>query len=310
MKVVLRALLIVALCWATTGTGCADRRTDDADLGGLVVAKAKNTAAISVELASSDVTELRRALASSHQDLLRSIGAHTLQGTSRIILTKEGNILSDLSDQTSIKIDNHGNYHATVDNNQNYGRHAIFVDGTLYLRPRFGKYHRRAPASRDEPADIRNQMFSTVAAHFDLLFSHAELSPGAKVMIGSRAGQAIRIKISPTAIEHPRETLAHRKWRESISVEDVKGEVVLDYETGYPLRASVIGKISFTKEGTLFSMTLESSHEVTGIGDIPPIQAPPLEMTMSAPTITNETANEHELLDGLGGLNQAKPVSQ
>ena len=46
---------------------------------------------------------------------------------------------------------------ATYTNSADYGREVIFAGGQLYLRPRYQRWHGRAPETPDEPAQIRER---------------------------------------------------------------------------------------------------------------------------------------------------------
>ena len=283
---------------------CADRRRDDAELGGLVHAEAEKPTAIDVDEAATDVEALVAALAVPHHQL--ELGAHRITATSSVEVSSRGEVLEALSDKTSIAVDDKGNFVATADNDREYGRHAIFVDGVLYLRPRYGKYHAREPDTPSEPGRILDQMFSTASAYFDLLWTGAELSDRGATSIDGRAAKKIEISKAPQARDRPDESVRQRAWRESIGVDEVAGEVILDRETGAPLSVKLAGTIHYTRDGVRHEMKLAASHKIE-VGAAPAIKAPAETEAVGAPTVSGEVAEREKLLEGLSSSTGSDP---
>lgn len=291
------SLALAAL--ATVAAGCGDRRTADADLGSLVLEKTDEVKPVDVKAAGTNVGEFRRALAIPHTRIAATLGAHKVVGSSSVKVTAEGQVVTDLSDKTSIVIDAEGNYMATADNSRDYGRHAIYTGGELFLRPRFGKYHRRAPANTSEPGAILDEMFSTSNAYFDLLYARVELSLRGDERAGDRAARKIDFKIAPAPSDRDSETLAHKKWRESISVESAAGWVLLDLDGGFALAADIAGTITFVKEGKQFTMEVRAQHAIEDIGADVAIAAPAPSETVATPMMRTEVDEQTQLLEGL-----------
>ncbi len=294
-----QATLVIGVLSSVVLVGCSDRRIDDDKLGGLVVPPSGDPVAIDVNAAASNIEAFREALATPHSIAVGVLGAHEVAASSSVRVTKGGVVVTDLSDKTIIRLDANGNYLATADNNSDYGRHAIFVDEMLYLRPRYGKYHRRAPANRDEPNQILDQMHATSAAYFELLFTGAELSDRGNVTAAGRAARQIDIKLSPNKSPRPKESLSHRRWRESISVDQLTGTVILDSDSGIPLKVSITGELRFVKDQTPMTMKLAAEHEFSSVGEVAAIERPSPDLSVSAPTISNEASDERTLLDQL-----------
>lgn len=295
------AKLGVLLASASLLAGCDDRRRDDADLGGLVIpeSEVETAADIDVERAVRDPAALLEALQLRHAQISKILGAHRVRGHSSVEVRRGGEIVEKLSDHTEIQLDAKGNFRAVADNDQDYGRHAVFVDGVLYLRPRFGKFLRRAPSSPAEPGDIRSEMFSTVGAYFDLLWTRAELSDRGAITHDGRPARKIEIATAPSAVARPAATLKQRAWRDSISVEKVSGEVVLDTESGAPLEAEIHGSVHFVRDGKKLTMTLTAAHEISDIGQVAPVEAPDADDTVTPATVRGEARERRELLEGL-----------
>jgi hypothetical protein len=293
-----RPLVCFALA-AAVAAGCADRRRDDAELHGLVHAEVETTAEIDVDDAARDTDELVRALGLPHRRVGDVLGPHRVKGTSAVAVSRGSEVIEKLADETTIELDEGGGFRAVADNDREYGRHAIYAGGVLYLRPRFGKYHRRAPSSAAEPGQIRDEMFSTVAAYFALLAPRAELSDRGTTTVAGRAARKIEIAAAPEQRPRPAERLRQRQWRSSVEVESVAGEIVLDAESGVPLAADIRGTVHFTRDGQRLRMELAASHRIEDIGKVAAIEAPPADQTVSAARVADEVEDRKKLLDGL-----------
>ncbi len=280
-------------------TACGDRRVDDAALGQLVATTPEVSRSIDVARALTEVVELRRALATPHSALSQAIGPHHVSASSSVTVESGGAVMSELSDKTEITIDADGSFRASADNSRDYGRHATFVDNTLYLRPRYGKYHRRAPATETEPNEIRNEMFSTTSAYFELLYSGAGLKESGDETVAGRPAKVVAISFAGAEQQRDAEPLAHKKWRESIAVSAVSGTAHLDAETGFPLSAEIKGTITFLKEAKRFTMNVSVTHAVSDIGKTEKLAAPAVAETVSAPTLRGEVDQQRQLLEGL-----------
>jgi hypothetical protein len=296
---VARAVLPVLLA-AAAAAGCGrsgDGRPDD-ELGGLVVDNAAAASAIDVDRAAKDVGELGRALALGHDKIGALVGPHAVAGRSHVEVREGATPVEVLDDETTIQLDDKGNYHAVLSNSKEYGREVYFVDGVMYLRPRYGKYHKRPPADEAEPARVRSEIFGTVAAQFDLMAGGVSISDGGKTEVHGRPARKVVIAAGK---EHEKrsESLAQRKWREGALVVDAAGEIALDEKTGAPLRASLRGTVSFQRDGRSFQMRLEASHELSAFGSVKPVVAPPAEETVADISQRHELAERDSLLQGI-----------
>ena len=133
--------------------------------------------------------------------------------------------VSDLSDESVIKNGDKGTYQAVYTNTADYGRETIFVGDKLYLRPRYQRWHGRAPESAGEPVEIRESFYGAIAATWDLVGYAAELTDRGVVQVAGKSGRKIEIKLDPSASKAPREALAQRKWREGRSIEALAGKL-------------------------------------------------------------------------------------
>jgi len=303
------AAALSLLAAAALAAGCGrsgDGRPDD-ELGGLVVDRGTAGARIDVDRAAKDAGELARALALGHDQVGVLIGPHAMAGKSHMEVREGSTPVEVLDDETAIQLDGKGNYHAVLSNSKEYGREVFFVDGTMYLRPRYGKYHKRPPADEAEPARLRGEIFSTVAAHFDLLAGGVSVSDGGKTEVHGRPARKVVIATGKEKVKRS-ESLSQRKWRESAVVMEVAGEIALDEKTGAPLRATLRGTVAFQRDGRSFEMRLESSHELSAFGSVPPVVAPSDEETVADIGQRHELAERDALLQGIAPPARKAPV--
>jgi len=271
----------------------------DKDLGGLVIAPKAKAEPIDVSRAMKDPAELGRALMLPERDVGKALGPHTLSMSTETIVDEGGKTVEELTDHTSIELGDAGAFHATYTNSADYGREAIFVGGKLYLRPRYQRWHGRAPEAPDEPAELRDSYYSAIAATWDLVAPGAELSDLGPIDIAGRHGRKVAIKLAPDAKKPPPETLAQRKWREHRSIEQLVGEAVLDADKGVPLSVKIVGTVGFSRDGRRFTMKMSVDSTVSGVGQVAAIAAPPGDDVVATPERLREVDDRDFLLQGI-----------
>jgi hypothetical protein len=290
----LAALVLAGACGG-------DKGVEDEALGGLVV-NPKAATPIDIESAVKDPAELTRALANPHRAVIAALGPHTLTIETRTVVEENGKLVSELSDRAELEVGDNQTFHGVYTNNADYGREAIFIasaggGGKLYLRPRYQKWHGRAPESPDEPAQIRDGYFAAIAATWDLVAPGAELTERGTTTVAGRAGRKVAVKLSPTVREMPRETLSQRHWRETRSITALDGDT-LDADKGVPLAAKLTATVSFSREGRRFAMKLGLDASVTKIGSVS-IAAPAEGEVVATPTRRGEVDERDYLLHGI-----------
>src|SRR5262249_53676312 len=247
----------------------------DQDLTGLVVEARKAEAPIDVARAARDPGELGRALGRPYRVMLAALGPHSASVNSVITVSEAGQQVSDLSDHAQIDNGSGGSYRAVYTNSADYGRETIFSDDRLYLRPRYQRWHARAPETPDEPAELRDRYFDAVAATWDLLVPAAELTDRGGLEVAGRPGRKIEIARTSDPRDPAAETIAQRKWREERTVDELIGEVVLDAERGVPLAVKLTGKVGFLRDGRKFAMAVSVDSAISGLGTATVILPPP-----------------------------------
>ncbi|HEY4177497.1 MAG TPA: hypothetical protein VGM90_11710 [Kofleriaceae bacterium] len=289
---------LVAASLATLVACGQSRGVADQDLGDLVVAKKDNQAPIKAAKAAREPAELSRALEQPLSTVLVALGPHTATLDTKTTVEEAGQAVSDLADSTKLELGDKGAFHAVYTNTADYGREAIFVDGKMYLRPRYQKWHGRAPEGPNEPAQQRDTYYDAVEATWDLLAPGVELIDKGPVTIAGRPGRKIQVARAPKPAANPAEKLTQRKWREQRVIEDVSGEVVLDEEKAVPLSVQLAGTISFMRDGRRFKMKTSVTELVASLGPAA-ITAPAAEDVIATPERLREVDDRDMLLQGI-----------
>jgi hypothetical protein len=296
------------------GAGCGrDGGVADSELGELVIAPKLADHAIDVELASRDAGELARAVALPHRRLAALLGPHRLAITSSFEVSEAGKIVDQLTDELSLDFASPTAWHGTSNNSAEYGRETIFLDGSLYLRARYQRWHQRPPTNDVEPAALADRFYDAGAATWDLLSPSITVTDqGATTSATSppRAARKIAITSAASPQKPAREALTQRKWRESRTVEGVEGEAVLDATTGAPLRLALRGTVGFMRDGKAYSMRVNVTSAVTSL-EAPSISAPDPAEVVQTPVRMHEVDERDKLLERIApplrGADRAAP---
>jgi hypothetical protein len=291
-----RAVLLLA----SLVLGCGrSEGVPDNQLGNLVIAPKTKADPIDVGRAAKDPRELTRAMMLPYHDVITALGPHTYRLSSETIVEEGGKQVEQLSDQTAIELGDKDAFSAVYTNSGDYGREVKFVDGKLYLRPRYQRWHGRDPEPPDEPIAIRDSFYEPIAATWDLLGPAAELTDRGSAEVAGRPGKKIAIALSPDHRALPAETLTQRKWREKRSIDALSGEVVLDAESGVPLSIKLSGAIGFSRDGRRFTMKVTLQAGAAAIGAPVAITAPPSEEVVATPERLREVDDRDFLLHGI-----------
>jgi hypothetical protein len=299
----MRAILAVCLV-----IGCGrSRGVPDRDLGGLVVAPNGKSAKIDLDRAAKDPGELGLALALPHHEVGELLGVHTTTIVMATHVTENGKPVTDLDDKTIIELGAKGAFHASYTNSADYGRETSFVGGKLYLRPRYQRWHQRAPETPDEPRQIADQFYDPIAATWDLVAPGVELTDKGTAQVAGRAGRKIEIKPAPSPKKPAPEHLAQRQWRETRTIDALTGEVVLDADTGVPLAVKLSGTIGFVRDGRRFAMQVSVQSDVSAIAQPATIAVPAMEEVVATPERMREVDDRDYLLQGIAPPSHKAP---
>jgi hypothetical protein len=276
----------------------------DRDLGGLVVAPAK-PGKIDVDAAAKHPEALGAALALPAHAIASALGPHTAKIAMATHVTENGTPVSDLDDDTTIELGGSGAYHALYTNSDDYGREVTYMPAAgsaaaaLYLRPRYQRWHERAPEGPEEAEQILDGFGEPVVATWDLLAPGAELSDRGVVQVAGRAGRKIEVKPAGSPRTPPPEPLPQRKWRETRTIDGITGEVVLDAETGVPLSVRLSGNVGFVRDGRHFAMQVSVQSDVSNVGTPAVILTPAGDDVVATPERMREVDDRDFLLQGI-----------
>jgi hypothetical protein len=296
----LLAILALVACGRSPGV-------PDEELGNLVIAPTQAAAPIDVARAAKDPAELGRALMRPYGDVVKALGAHTYTITTETTISEAGQQVSALADRTVIDLGEGDSFRGVYTNSADYGREVTFVTGMLYLRPRYQRWHGRAPESPEEPAAIRDSLFEGIAATWDLMAPAAELVDVGAAEVSGRAGRKIVVQLSPSPRPVPAEPLVQRAWRASRIIEAVAGEIILDADSGMPMSAKLEGIVSFMRDGRRFAMKLSVDGKATAIGSPVTIAAPPASEVVHTPERLREVDDRDYLLQGIAPPSRRNP---
>jgi hypothetical protein len=294
-QAMIRSLVGLALCAAACGRA---QGVSDEDLGGLVVATKPEATAIDVERAAKEPGELGRALMEPYKTAVTALGPHELAIDTQTTVDEGGKQVWDLADKTRLVLGEAGAYHATYENSADYGREVIFTANKLYLRPRYQRWHGRAPETPDEPAQMRDQIVDAIGATWDLVAPGAELTDRGTVSVDGRNGRKIEVALSPHPQSPPAEPLSQRKWREGRTITALSGEVVLDAERGVPLTVQIAATIGYTRDGKRETMKLTLASKASSIGKPGEVLAPATDV-VATPERQREVDDRDTLLQGI-----------
>ncbi len=305
-----------AIAMAIAGTavvaGCrGGGGTRDEDLAGLVTTPAAKVAKIDIGPASRDSAELARALAQPWSTVATALGEHTVTIEHKLEVREGTTVLETLGETTTLVSAADGSYHATYANTADYGREVIYLapTTTLYLRPRYARWHQRAPETLEEPATTRDQLVSVLAADFELVAHGAEISDKGAATEAGRGGRRLELKRAPSARPAPKQALAQRDWRDGAIVEELTGEVVLDEQTATPLRGRLDAAIAFVREGKRLTMRLSVTQVVT-LTPAPAIAAPADDVVVATPERRREVDERNFLLQGIAPpVGKGQPIT-
>ncbi len=283
------ALALLLACGRSQGV-------PDQDLGNLVLAPKHVEAAIDVDRAAKEPTELGRALLRPYHAAIGAIGPHTL-AVAMTTTVSEGNASTDLGEKYTLELGEADAFHGAYTNTDDYGRETIWTGKELFLRPRYQRWHARGPEAPDETQQLRDGFASEIGAVWELFGYAAELTDQGPAGVNGRAGRKIIVKLSPSARTAPAETLAQRKWRASRVVEALTGEVILDAEKGVPLAVKLAGQLSFARDGKRLAMKVSLESGITSVGAVA-IAPPAVGEVIATPERLKEVDDRDTLLDG------------
>ncbi|MCX5743142.1 MAG: hypothetical protein NT062_11680 [Proteobacteria bacterium] len=281
--------------------GACDRSqgVPDEELGALVLAPKPPVETVDVGRAATDPDELGRALLRPYRVSVAALGPHAITIAMTTTIEADGKVVDTLVEKTVVELGDGPTYHAVYESSADYGREAIFLGGRLFLRPRYQRWHERAPETPDEPAELRDTFAAGIGATWDLVAPGAQLTDKGATTVAGRPGRAIAIAMAARPATPRREAVVQRKWREARMVEALEGTVVLDAASGSPLAAKLSGAIAFVRDGKKLVMKVVLDASVDKIGTKAAIAAPAATEVVATPERQREVDDHDFLLDGI-----------
>jgi hypothetical protein len=287
----------------------ADEHLDG--LGGLV-ASADPDEPVAVDRAAADPAALLRAVRVPHHRVAGALGAHVFRATSSVDVTVTGGGEPDAHEKLDvtarIEYAEPQRFRAVVENSADYGREIVFADGQLYLRPRYGAFHRRPPSDEHEPAGWRDDIYAELAGHLELLAPGLAVRDGGAADVNGRPARRIELARAETPRELPAPAMPQRAWRGSVEVESLSGEIFLDQVTGAPLRARLEGVARARRDQRAVRMHIVVEHAVEAIGQTVAITAP--DEWVDTPVRSREVADREILLEDIAQPARPAPTPE
>jgi hypothetical protein len=307
------AVLIVAALSSCRGSGAggdADEEHSD-DFGGLVTS-ADPAETVDVERAAADPAALVRALRLPHHRVGELLGAHVYRVTSSVDVSVTGaEAAGEKLDVTArIEYADPGHFRAVVDNSADYGREIVLSDGHLYLRPRHGAFHRRAPENEQEPAGWRDDIYSELSGHLQLFATGLAVRDGGAAEVAGRPARRIELSRAGEPRQVRVGSSPQRAWRSSVEVESLSGEILLDSQTGVPLRARIEGVARARRDERPVRIHVIVEHEIEAIGQPVAIAVPPEDQWVNTPVRSRELKERDLLLEDIAQPARPAPTPE
>lgn len=281
--------------------GSDEEREGPADDVGGLVASAVPAAPVDVSRAAREPAALLRAVATPHRRVGALLGSHVYRATASVEVTVDPGGDAEATEQLEvtarIEYDGPERFRAVVENTADYGREIILAGGHLHLRPRYGRFHRRAPNTTDEPARLRDEIFAELHGNLDLFASGLAVRDGGDTEVRGRPARRVELGRAEAPHRRRQSPAPQRAWRSSVEVEELSGEILLDRETGVPLEATVAGVAYARRDGRLLRMRVSVKHAIEAIGE--PVAVAPPEDWVATRLQSRELEERESLLEDI-----------
>jgi hypothetical protein len=238
--------------------------------------------------------ELVRALALPGAEMDRRLGARHVEATSRVRIAPMGRPEQELDERYRLDSDGLGALHLLHDNEQD-GMEASLVGGTLYVRPRYGKFVARRPEG-DEVERLRRLVEGVAAGYLGPFERWLDVREAGRADVAGHA--AIRLTLA--ARSSPMGASPHeepsKRWRDGVRVRHLDGELTLDAASGALLEGKLEGTYEFERSGLPGPVAVSLSFRQSTSAP-QPIVAPA--DAVPAPRRPRPLLDRQALLDGL-----------
>jgi hypothetical protein len=176
---------------------------------------------------------------------------------------------------------------------------------------RYSKFIRRR-LRHGEPASITDRMVGYLPAYIELLGPFIAVEGAGRKSHEGREAVLVKLKLNSRPSPPRSSRSPARRWRETIAAKEIKGDVLLDAQTGAPLRARLAASWTFNLPASgnapasgipeqvdrnqVGTMKLSFEQRVSGIGKAVTIERPSDEEIES--TLRRRLEIERQILMG------------
>jgi hypothetical protein len=238
-------------------------------------ARAKETAP--GESQNDAKVEPAQALLRRWRDSAAQLAPVSFAGSARSVLRQGDKVLAELDETFAIEAEaGAGAAHAVVTNSRDTGREMYAKGGTVWVRPRYGKLHRRAPSSSDEIAKALDDAYGALAAQLALVSEGMTVTDAGPAQPMGRPGRRIVLHAAGG------------------KVAALDGEAILDDKTGAVVAARLEARLALDGGRTL---ELRCLHELKPLAGA--VALPAEDDAVATPLRSADTEDREELLRGL-----------
>jgi len=173
-----------------------------------------------------------------------------------------------ITTKSELWLDRHGQYRLVESNDREGAREVVLFGRELSVAIKPGKMIRR-PAQEPEPTRLLEEALGGPWAAWETVRRFATVERSADTLRLGRSTKAVPVAASFA------ESTPLRRWRDTVSVQELNGQAQLDPRTGVPVSFTVKARFTATRED---KVALEGEVAVTtrtdGIGSTPVIAAP------------------------------------
>lgn len=204
----------------------------------------------------------------------------------------EGSPGDSITTNTELWIDRHGQYRLVDTNDRDGGREVVLHGRELSVAIKPGRLVRRS-AQEPEPTRLLEEAVGGPWAAWDTVRRFATVEPG-----GSPGTYRIGLSAKPQSVAASLDQGSPlRRWRETVQVQALEGEVAMDPKTGVPTSFKLRARFTATREDKLpLTGELAVTTRLDGVGSTPLVKAPAAEpLQQRQRTILEERALLGEL---------------
>jgi hypothetical protein len=190
--------------------------------------------------------QLLRALSLPGAQLDQQLGAHRLTAGSRTQIEPPGRPVEQLDESYRLDSDGKGALHVVHDNSRGYGLEAVLLAGQLYVKPRYGRFAIHRPEG-DEVARLRDNVEGVAFGYLEVLRRWLVVKEVGRSEAFGRPAVRVALSASASPSKMPSERAAYRKWRDTVEVRSINGELLLDAASGAPLAGRLVASYTFSR---------------------------------------------------------------